>query len=130
MISRDQHREVKPRQGDHPQSGQVRGQRPPSHQDNPRNQPRPTQGANFRTFGRESDSRRRRDEGRAYGASSHEYDDDRNDYDNEGASSSMAFSATQEDYDDDNDKGDDRMAMMGRRDYRFDSYDEEDGDHA
>ena len=42
----------------------------------------------------------------------------------------MAFSATQEDYDDDNDKGDDRMAMMGRRDYRFDSYDEEDGDHA
>ena len=42
----------------------------------------------------------------------------------------MAFSATQEDDDGDNDEGYDRMAMMGRRDYRFGPYDEEDGDQA
>ena len=131
--SRDQHRELKPHQGARQQPGQGRGQqagqgrgqgmRGP--QNIQRYQPRATQGADFLKFGKRSDSRRLRDEGRAYGASCHEQDADQ-DYDGQDSyTSSMAFSATQEPDDDGDDDDDDGRAMMGKRDYCFGN---EDGD--
>jgi hypothetical protein len=85
-------------------------------------QPRATQGADFLKFGKRSDSRRRRDEGKAYGATCHDQDADQ-DYDgHDSYTSRMAFSATQEADEDDDDNGDDdddHRAMMGKRDYCF-----------
>ena len=84
-----------------------------------RYQPRATQGADFLKFGKRSDSRRLRDEGRAYGASCHEQDADQ-DYDGQDSyTSRMAFSATQEGDDDGDDDDDDGRAMTGIRDYCF-----------
>jgi hypothetical protein len=117
--SRDQYREVKPNQGARQQPGQGRGQgqgtRGP--QDIQRIQSRPTQGANYLKFGKNSDSRRFRDGGRAYGASCHEQDADQDDDGQDSNTSRMAYSAIQDDNDDDDDY--DGRAMMGKRDYCF-----------
>jgi len=126
MMARDQNREFKSRQGGRLQPSQGRGL---GSQDNSRNQSRPTQGAIFRKFGKESDSRRRRDDRRAYGASSHEHSDDLEDYDQDDNGSKMAFSATQDYHEDENDD-DYRRVMMGQRDYNFEEYNEEDEDLA
>jgi hypothetical protein len=84
-----------------------------------RYQPRSTQGADFLKYGKRSDSRRLRDEGKAYGASYHEQDVDP-DYDGQDSyTNRMAFSATQEGDDDGDDDDDDGRAMMGKRDYWF-----------
>lgn len=48
--------------------------------------PRPisTPGANYRHFGKEADTRKRRKEGRAYGTSCYDQEDDHEDYSHEG----------------------------------------------
>ena len=135
MTGQDRNREVNSRLGGRPQAGQGRGQGQgqgqgfPKPRTNLRTNTPVAPGSNFRNFGKESDTRRRREEGRAYGASYHDQDDDGDDFDQEHSIGGMAFSSTQHDHDDDPEE-DDRRVMMGRRDYAFGGDDEDDGDVA
>ena len=83
-----------------------------------------TQGDRFRKYGKETDSKRRRPEDkRAYGAyeqEDNEYGEPQDRYNRYGH---------QEDRDEDED-GDDRHAMMGKRDYDFNGLDEDEVDNA
>jgi hypothetical protein len=89
------------------------------------------QGERFRKYGKETDSKRRRpEERRAFGACEQDTEEDEESQDLYNRDGKLVFSATQLHVDEDDEDGEDRHAMMGRRDYDFNGSDEEDGSSA
>jgi hypothetical protein len=85
------------------------------------------QGDRFRKYGKETDTKRRRPEDkRAYGAFEQDDDEDDEPQDLYSRDGKLVFSATSHQQVDDDDDGEDRHAMMGKRDYDFNGFDEDD----